>query len=217
MTRSYVLKSNLFDIRFKFRNCLIIISFPFLMLITTILLLDGNSMMCWGLLAAFIHECGHIWAMVLRKSKPKQICFQAFFIDIIDSSNTQRDYNADIFILLAGPLSNLIIAIVLLISHRFFNCQSLKIFAIANLFLAVFNLLPIETLDGGQIALNLLLRKCNIKTAERVSFLLSLSILFPLAILGFYVLIRSKYNFSLLFLSCYLIAILLFKNKSCYC
>ena len=211
------MKSNLFDIRLKFKNCLIIISFPFLALISALLLLDDNSTMCWGLLAAFIHECGHIWAMILRKSKPREICFRSFSIDIIDVSNTQRDYNADIFILLAGPLLNLTIAAVLLSSHRIFNCQSLQVFAVANLFLAVFNLLPIETLDGGQIALNLLLRKCNIKTAERVSFLLSISILFPLAILGFYVLIRSKYNFSLLFLSCYLMAILLFKNKSCYC
>ncbi len=217
MTRSYVLKSNLFDISFKFRNCLIIVSFPFLVIISALLLLDDNSTICWGFLAAFIHECGHIWAMILRKSKPRKICFRAFSIDIIDVSNTQRDYNADIFILLAGPLSNLIIAIVLLIYHRFFDCQSLQVFAITNLFLAIFNLLPIETLDGGQIALNLLLRKCNIKTAERVSFLLSISILFPLAILGFYILIRSKYNFSLLFLSCYLTAILFFKNKSCYC
>ena len=206
-----------FEIKFKCRNCLIIISFPFWALITALLLLGDSLTMCWGLLAAFIHECGHIFAMFLKKSKPTQICFRAFSVDIIDSNRLQRDSNSDLFILLAGPLTNLNTAMMLLTLHSLFNFCFLKAFALANLFLATFNLLPIEPLDGGQILLILLLRKLKLRVAEKIALALSFLTLFPLAAVGFFVLLHSKYNFSLLFLSCYLMAVLLLKNKNWLC
>lgn len=211
------MKIKSFDIRFKFRDCLIIISFPFLALITALLLLDDKSTLCWGLLAAFIHECGHIFAMFLKKSKPLQICFRSFSIDIIDSNSLRRDCRSDLFILFAGPLANAIAAFVLIVFQSFFNFCFLKAFALANLFLATFNLLPIEPLDGGQITLIFLLRKLKLRTAEKIALSLSFLTLFPLAAVGFFVLFHSKYNFSLLFLSCYLMAVLLLKNKNWHC
>ena len=155
--------------------------------------------------------------MILRKSKPKQIYFRTFSVDIIDFGRGQRDYNTDIFILLAGPLANVILGTVFYCLYSYFEATCLLSFAQANFFLAAFNILPIEPLDGGQTVLNLLLRRFEVQIAEKVMLLLSILILFPLAILGFYILLQSTYNFSLLFLSCYLMAVLLFKNKNWYC
>lgn len=209
------LKPNLFDIKIEFRGCLVIVSFPFMVLFTLLLLFDDNSTVCWSLLAALFHECGHVFAMIFNKNNPSQICFRAFSVDIIDINKTQRDYNTEVFILFSGPLANLIVASVLLSFYRIFCCRFLRVFATANLFLAVFNLLPIESLDGGQIVSNILLRKFQVRTAEKIAFVLSILTLLPIAILGFYVLLQSKYNFSLLFFSCYLLTSLFFKNSYC--
>lgn len=209
------MKPNLFDIKIEFRGCLVIVSFPFMVLFTLLLLFDDNSTVCWSLLAALFHECGHVFAMIFNKNNPSQICFRAFSVDIIDTNKTQRDYNTEVFILFSGPLANLIVASVLLSFYRIFCCRFLRVFASANLFLAVFNLLPIESLDGGQIVSNILLRKFQVRTAGKIAFVLSILTLLPIAILGFYVLLQSKYNFSLLFFSCYLLTSLFFKNSYC--
>lgn len=207
----------MFDVKFMFRGCKINISVPFLVLFTALLLMENSLALLWGVLAAFVHECGHIWAMILRKSKPRQIYFRTFSVYIIDSGCGQRDYNSDIFIMFAGPLANVILGTVFYCLYSYFEASCLLSFAQANFFLAAFNILPIESLDGGQIVLNLLIRKFKVQTAEKITLLLSIFILFPLAILGFYILLQSTYNFSLLFLSCYLMAVLLFKNKNWYC
>lgn len=214
ISRGHLLKLDLFNIKFKYRSCSLYVSFPFLALITTLLLLDSNSTVCWGIWAAFIHECGHVFAMILKKCHPSQIHFRAFSIDIMDTSETKRGYGSDFFILFAGPLANLISAIFLSFFCNLFQISFLQFFVYANMFLAIFNLLPIESLDGGQIVLNLLLRKFEIKTAEKVTFLLSIFTLFPLVFLGVCILLQSQYNFSLLFLSCYLAAVVFFKAKN---
>ncbi len=202
----------MFDIKFKLRDCIVSVSFPFLALLTALLLLNNNLALFNGILAAIVHEFGHIFAMALKKSKPTQIYLRAFSVDIIDPKKELRDYNTDIFILLAGPLANLILSVVLFLLHSCFTISRLLVFAYANLFLAFFNLLPIEPLDGGQIIFNLLLRTLEVKTSRKLILFISFLVLFPLAILGFYTLLHSKNNFSLLFLSCYLMTVLLFKN-----
>lgn len=186
-----------------------------MVLITALLLADDIGATLYGMLAAEIHELGHIFAMTLKQSKPQQINLRAFSIDIVDANRVRQDYNSDVFILLAGPTLNVLFGVILYLLHGLLEVVWLRAFANANLFLAIFNLLPIEQLDGGQIVYNLLLRKLSTKNAERVSFFVSFIVLFPLAILGFYILLLSKYNFSLLFFSVFLMCNLL-KSKTWY-
>ena len=201
---------------FNFNKCIIYVSFPLLAMLTLFLWIGNNNFVIYSVLAATLHESGHIFAMIAKKHKPKQVNLRIFSIDIIDTNRISRDYNRDIFILLSGPLTNLIFGDIAFVVYKLFDVASCLIFAYANLFLALLNLLPIESLDGGQILFNLLLRRFKLQTAEKISFSFSVVTLLPLAILGFYVLLLSKYNFSLLILSCYLIGGLLFKKKSFY-
>ena len=205
----------MFSIKFDFYGCKITLSFSFLVLITALLLADDIGATLYGVLAAEIHELGHIFAMTLKQSKPQRINLRAFSIDIVDANRVRKDYNSDVFILLAGPTLNVLFGVILYLLHGLLEVVWLRAFANANLFLAIFNLLPIEQLDGGQIVYNLLLRKLSAKNAERVSFFVSFIVLFPLAILGFYILLLSKYNFSLLFFSVFLMCNLL-KSKTWY-
>ena len=74
----------------------------------------------------------------------------------------------------------------------------------------------VMSLDGGQLMYVILCRKFSEKSAERIINITAVIILFPLTVLGFMVLLNSKYNFSLLFVCAYLIASLLCKNNRYY-
>ena len=78
--------------------------------------------------------------------------------------------------------------------------------------LAAFHLLPIAPLDGGQALFALLSRRLPTERAGTVVWAFSLLILLPLAVLGFWVLLQSRYNFSLLAVSVYLMFLLVFKR-----
>ncbi len=216
MIQNHSLKISAFDIEFYVFGCTFTVSFPFLTIVTLLLIIDDNGTILYGVLAALIHELGHISAMIIKKCKPSKISFRAFDINIIDDKRIKRSYNADIFILAAGPLSNIIFCGVLYFSYKFLGCTWLLKPMYESLFIAIFNILPIETLDGGQIFFNLLCRRLNIKTAINFTVLISFMVLLPVSVLGFYILIISKYNFSLLLLSCYLMGILLMKHKGYY-
>lgn len=210
------MKISAFDIKFNFFGCTFSISFPFLAIITLLLLVDKNDTIFWGITAALIHELGHITAMLIKKCQPHSINFKAFDINIIDKSRIKKSYNDDLFILLAGPCANVIFGAILYLCYLFFGSRWLIKPIFENFFIAFFNILPIESLDGGQICFNLFCRKLNVKTASKITAFISFLVLLPIAVLGFYILIVSKYNFFLLLLSCYLMTILLLKHKEFY-
>lgn len=72
-------------------------------------------------------------------------------IDPYNFSNPRRD---EMLVALAGPGSNLILAVILSILWHFFPSSVIVIFIYINIALAVFNLLPIPPLDGSKIILN---------------------------------------------------------------
>ena len=210
------MKISAFDLKFDVFGCVFTVSFPFLTIITLLLLIDTDGTIIFGILAALIHELGHISAMLVKKCRPQKISFSAFDISIVDKTRVKRSYNDDLFILIAGPLSNIIFCAILFCIYKFCGCEWLIKPIYENIFIAFFNILPIESLDGGQIFFNLLCRKLTAKTATNFTILISFMVLMPIAVLGFYILIVSKYNFSLLLLSCYLMAILLLRHKELY-
>lgn len=101
-------------------------------------------------------------------------------IDPYNLSHPRRD---ETIIALAGPFSNLLLAIILSLISKFFNFNSSIIFIIIfiNISLAVFNLLPLPPLDGSKIFLNLLPVEKAIeweKAFARYGYILLAAILF---------------------------------------
>ncbi len=201
---------------FKLFGIKIRISFLFIALISTFVLIESSKMMVYGLSAALIHELGHILVMIFVGSKPSEIAFGVFDVNIKDYDRNKRNYVQDIFILIGGPLANLFGVGILYLLHYVMGNQNTVLSISENLFLCVFNLLPIESLDGGQILYIFLSSKFDEHKSVVILKFVSFVILFPLAIIGFYILLKSKNNFSLLLISCYLIAVVLIKKGHCY-
>ena len=95
------------------------------------------------LLAALCHELGHLAALALVRARIEQIRLTAFGAEI-RADTRYLPYEREIFCTLAGPAVNLILAVILA------RIAGEYLMAGANLFLGVFNLLPLPSLDGGR-------------------------------------------------------------------
>lgn len=197
---------------FTIAKCRIIVSFPFIAVIVFLLLIDRTAIAGLGLVATVVHEFGHIVSMYLLSVPPAEIKCNPFGIDIIEHNGSRRSYRQDIWIALAGPSANLIACALFFVLHCATEGPYSAAFSIANGALAVFNLLPIEPLDGGQALYSALCFKHSSAVSAKAVEIISFLILFPLAVVGFLILLQSRYNFSLLLVSCYLMLLLLMKR-----
>jgi stage IV sporulation protein FB len=111
-------------------------------------------------------------------------------------------------ICLAGPLMN----IVLLCAALYFkdvmgnHFHGLDFFIGANLTMAAINLLPVLPLDGGRILKVYLIKKLGGIRGTQASLAMSKVFLTLLVLFGLYVLYRTRFNFSILFIVCFLTA-----------
>lgn len=187
--------------KFKVFSTTIEASFLSVALMSLVLVLDktGNIAMCF--LCAVLHECGHIIAMRCFGIVPKSIKLRLF--DIVINADSDKAFVSDLVITLCGPFVNILLAVVFF----FINKQ----LAFVNLYIALFNLLPVETFDGGRALSLILSRKFSPKTVRTVLKALTFILLVPIFLLGIFVLLYSKYNYSLLLISLYLLAILFIK------
>lgn len=119
-------------------------------------------------LALILHELGHFYLARSKGYKVNRIKIDMLGMKLNISENI--DKNDHFFIALAGPMVNFILCILCtslwwIVPESFYFTSA---FFQANLILAIFNILPVEPLDGG-IMLKCLLSKSKIKTAKLIS------------------------------------------------
>ena len=121
------------------------------------------------LISIFIHELSHIVVGFLLGYKLKKIGMLpvGFYIEFETSYNIV--FIKKIIILLSGPISNFCIS---LFFYKFNTYFSEKIFLI-NIFLGIFNLLPIYPLDGENILNQSIQIFCGYKKGNNKSFIVS--------------------------------------------
>jgi len=158
-----------------------------------------------------IHEIGHILAIIKYGKKISEIKINAFSIDIEQNYSFNMSNKKELVILLCGPLINLIFFAIFALFYKILNLNILKIFSIQNLIIGILNLMPIYSLDGGQILFIFLRQKFNIYNANMILFIISIIFILPITTLGFLLAIRSSFNFSLLIFIFYLISLFLKK------
>jgi Zn-dependent protease len=87
----------------------------------------------------------------------------------------------------------------------FFLGQFVGYFALINLVLGIFNLLPVKGLDGGTAFLSLLCKFADINKAEFWVKILSFTIAITVLITALILTIRGKSNITLFIIGAYLI------------
>ncbi len=196
---------------FTISGCRITVSFFFAAFVSVLLLNDKSGIALAGILAATLHELGHLGMMAILHVKPLKIRFNPFGIDIEKSCCVGHSYWHDTAISFAGPGINLFTALIL----AGFSISA-NLFIVANLAMGIFNLLPIESLDGGQALYCLLCVRFGTDHSFRIVSIVSFCVIVPLSAAGFLLLLRSPGNFSLFLVSCYLMALLVLKNGRYY-
>lgn len=159
------------------------------------------------LFAVLLHETAHLAAMLLMRATPELVQLSALGCRIVLGPQICLDYRQNMIISMAGPCANIIsLGIMLLLG------KGNDTFAQASMALGMFHCLPIEPLDGGLAFRAFLCRFMSVERASAYSRRLSLVFLFPMAVMGFLVLLHSRYNFSLLAISVYLMLYLVLKE-----
>ena len=193
----------------------IVISYLLICLLAFSIVLGIFEGFAWCALAIALHEGGHLAMMILFGYFPKRIKISPFEILIDDSARQQRHAAQNALIIFFGPFVNFICFPVCYLLYLEGGINTMP-FAAANLSVGLFNSLPVMSLDGGQLLYLFLTRFLSSEQAERTVDFLTFVFIFPLAALGFFVLLKSKNNFSLLFVSVYLIVSLVFKGNRYY-
>ena len=147
------------------------------------------------MLFAIIHELGHLFAGVLTGMRPEKLEIKPYGVSIsfklfpkdynIKIKNGNRLELKKIFVALAGPLTNLIIVLLVVLIHRENPIRYTIIYS--NILLFIFNLLPIYPLDGGRIIKSILHILYGKRNAEKyvniISFIFLMIITFISSIL----------------------------------
>lgn len=120
------------------------VGFDFVILIAGFYLTDGDGLFLLALIAATVHELGHIVAIKLCKGKIDSIYLGAFGAKIQMKLYPMLSYKREIIIALAGPLAGAIFGVL----SGFTGNYTLSGF---SLILTAFNLIPALPLDGGAV------------------------------------------------------------------
>ncbi len=198
--------------RFKIRSTQIELSYTLICFAAIGIIITSFEGFLFCLLSIIIHEAGHLTAMCILGFPPERIKLSIFEISISDNGRYCRRFFDNFLIILCGPLFNFICFTLLYLLYLL-HYDVLFPFAAVNLSVGLFNMLPVMSLDGGQLLYLILSRRLSEKSAEKVVNIITFIFIFPLAALGFLLLFKSKYNFSLLFVCVYLIFSLIFKKN----
>ena len=194
---------------FKIFGVNIKISFLLIIMVTLFSLFDETSLSVFALFSAFIHEFGHIAAAIIARCSIKEIALMPFGIRMtMKKSLDLLPIKKKIFIIAAGPTVNLLCFTAIFALEKKINGG-----ALIHLITALFNLLPIGTLDGGKILYELLSVKIKIGKVEQICDIISFFTAVLLLFLGMAVLFETGYNISLIVTAIYISIMIIIRQK----
>ena len=121
-----------------------------------------------------IHEIMHALVGIICGFKPASMEIMPFGLSLTFYSFSSANAKKKIITYLAGPISNIILAIIFIgVSNKYNTNDEIIVYSIyTNILLGIFNLLPILPLDGGKI-LKEILKKIygNKKSYSLISFI----------------------------------------------
>ena len=189
-----------------------------------IIFLITGQLKIYGILMlfAFLHEMGHLLAGVVLKFNPESIKIMPLGL-VVSFNVSAHNHNEKILksnffkikkivIALAGPITNIVI-FILLISFNFgLNMENRLICIYSNILIAIFNLLPIYPLDGGRVVKGLLSIYLNKLDSIKWSNIISNVTLYIITFISSIAIYYYK-NIAILFIVIYLWTITIIQNK----
>ena len=155
--------------------------------------LDPSVFSLWCLAASLMHEMGHLIALLAFDCKPKRMVLGLFGMRVEQDPARRLGYRQNALVSLAGPAVNLVTFCIL-------SCfRGNETAALVHLTLGVFNLLPIEPLDGGQALSALCQRLFTLERAGKICLAVSICTLLLILAGGVLPVVWDR-NFSLLVL-----------------
>ena len=150
------------------RRTAISVSPAFFLLLVLFAMIDRQRLLLHILLAAALHECGHVAVLLLVGGHVARFRITLFGAELRIRHSERLSYGREIAAVLAGPGANLLCACVL--ARLAVSAGWERGFMIAGIHaaLALFNLLPLRALDGGRSLYLLLSWVTEPVTADRV-------------------------------------------------
>lgn len=171
---------------------------------------------------AFFHEMGHLICGILLGLKPKALKIMPLGLsvefEILPEEYNRKIVNANslqikkLCIALAGPITNMIIAIMTIILREKIEIGFYQEIVYANLLIALFNMLPIYPLDGARIIKVIIyIVKGRKKSIELINYISNASIIILTMVSS--IMIYYYKNIAILFIIAYLWGLVILENK----
>ena len=113
--------------------------------------MDNSGAALWVLLGCVCHELGHCLAVRALGGRISRLRLTFAGAELRLSAAREMPHGRMMLVTLAGPMTNLLLALFSMVLARHGVGERLYLFAGINLGLAVFNLLPAGWLDGGML------------------------------------------------------------------
>lgn len=197
--------------RFFIRDTQIKIDFLFAASVTLLMCFNTGDEIRLGILFSVLHEFGHLFAIVACGESPETVRFGIFGMTIIRKNDITQDYKKEFITAVSGPMMNFFLSLGFGVIYGFCRSEILLKCAVVNLLIGLFNIMPVFSLDGGRALESLLSQRLSRDGCEAVMKAVSIAFLVPMTALGFYILIKSRYNFTFLAISIYLTVMLFIK------
>ena len=126
------------------------VSAGFWLLLAAAVMIAPPSLTAAVLLAAALHEGGHLAALRFFRVPVEGLRLGAFGAVLHAPGARRLSYGRELLVTLAGPAANLLLAPPLAALSARFAWEWGFLFAGANVLLGVYNLLPVPPLDGGR-------------------------------------------------------------------
>ena len=150
-----------------------------------------------------IHEAGHIFFAKIQKVPLKKLKIGSFRLSISYDCSAVS-YQRELLVCAGGVIFNLLSVLIGALLWRF-NSDALSFFVVCSLSLAIKNIYPISTLDGGRIFRCLFLIIFDEERAQIACKWLSFVSAFVLWLCAVYAQMIFNSNISLFFISIFLL------------
>ena len=195
--------------RFKLFDTEIYISFLFSAAVTIMLLTDKTGYMLPALFAIVLHEMGHLFMMWILECSPKRIKLIPASVQI--TAPFQKRYRNDFLVAACGPFVNILLFLTLYFNYLVFKNEVTLYFALLNLVIGVFNLLPLKGLDGGTLLFCILEKSKGPDKAAVILKIITLVLAVAIILAAVTLTVRGKINISIYIMGIYLVAMSLIK------